>query len=416
MGWNLIVTSHKQIKEIMLNTEDFHKKDDTQTDYGQLLFKIFGRSNIVFSDKDEWRHHRRVVNPAFKKTWSIDIFAESGKELIDKIEASNKKQVSIHSMLQRLTLDVLGRGLFSYDFYALKNGDKDKGLKLYNQTMNGMNDFIYFVFPILEMLVPARRKVHKVADEYKSFLLSIIETKKKEVESGDIKDDIVSLMIKSSLDSGENALTNQEILHNLSLFFVAGHDTTANTLTSTIYFLSKYQDIQQKVREEILSVVGHSDEMKTPTHEQQKELKYLMCVIKESMRFTPAVTQLRRFPARDLCLSDGTMVKKGMPVLLPVYLHHRNPEIFSNPEEFNPDRFEDPYNKESNAWMPFGMGTRTCVGINFSLIEQRVILSMLLQKYDLKLGPECSKWSHDKYNANGLLHIDNPDIHFIPRI
>ncbi|KAI9291951.1 cytochrome P450 [Neoconidiobolus thromboides FSU 785] len=415
-GWNLIVTSPKQIKEIILNTENFHKIEDKPNDYGQLRYRLFGKSNIVFSDQGEWRHHRKSINPAFKKAWNIDIFEESGKELIEKIEMEQGKGVYIHLKFLNLALDILGKGLFSYNFHALEDGEKNHGYQLYSKAMAGINDFKYFVFPILELIIPARKKVHQATEEFKTFLLSIIETKKKEVESGDVKDDIVSLMVKSSLDSSENGLSSTEILYNLSIFFAAGHDTTANTLTSTIYFLSKHKDIQKKAREEVLNVLGNNGEIKAPDHEQQKELKYLTCVIKESMRFAPTVTQLRRFPTKDLSLSDGTRIKKGLAVLLPIYLHHRNPEIFSKPEEFNPDRFEDPYGKESSAWMPFGMGTRTCIGMNFSLIEQKVILSMLLQKYDFKLGSESSKWDHDNYNSGSLMHIENPDIDFIPRV
>ncbi|KAI9297468.1 cytochrome P450 [Neoconidiobolus thromboides FSU 785] len=419
-AWNLVVTEYKIIKEIVLNTDTFHKKPESQRDYGQLGFKLFGKSNIVSSDKEEWKHHRKAINPAFKKSWNNDIFSQSGYELIDKIESRNGEPTVMHSMFQQLTLDVLGRGLFSYDFFALKNGDKDLNLLYYKDAMKGIFNPIYFIFPFLDFIAPkvlrSRKLTHEKSQHFKEFLEGIIDGKRREVESGVVKDDIVSLMVRDSIENEADGLTNEEIFHNLTVFFIAGHDTTANTLTSTLYFLAKHQDIQDKARQEVLATLGDSKEVKAPTNDQQKELDYLTCIIKESMRISPTVNMLRRFAAKDVTLSDGTQVKKGDMASLMVYFHHRNPEYFPEPEKFNPDRFKDPHGTASNVWMPFGMGTRICVGLNFSLIEQKVILSMLLQKYIIRLGPNCKQWSNPKYNSTGFLHVENADISFTPRI
>ncbi|KAI9296385.1 cytochrome P450 [Neoconidiobolus thromboides FSU 785] len=419
-AWNLIVTDYKIIKEVVMNTNVFHKNPVNQIDYGQLNYKLFGKSNIVLSDKTEWRHHRKSVNPAFKKSWDTKIFAESGYELIDKIESRNRIPTDMNDMFQQLTLDVLGRGLFSYDFFALKNGDKDKNLLYYKQAMSGIFNLIYITFPFLDIFAPklidSRRYVHQQGQCFRVFLEGIIDSKRKEIESGVVKDDIVSLMIRDSMENEVDGLTNEEILNNLTVFFLAGHDTTANTLTSTLYFLAKNQDIQDKARQEVLNVVGDSDEVKAPTNDQEKKLPYIDCIIKESMRISPTVNQLRRHASKDITLSDGTQVKKGDMVMLLVYLHHRNPEYFPEPEKFDPDRFKDPHGIESSVWMPFGMGTRTCVGLHFSLIEQRVILSMLLQKYTIRLGPNCKQWETPKFNSSGFLHIAGADIAFEPRL
>ncbi|KAI9293771.1 cytochrome P450, partial [Neoconidiobolus thromboides FSU 785] len=418
--WNLIVTDYKIIKEVMLNTETFYKSPEKRVNYGDLYFKFFGGFNVVFSDEQEWKLHRKSVNPAFKKSWDINVFAKSGYELIDKIESRNQEPTIMQNMFQQLALDILGRSLFSYEFHALKNGDKNENLLNYNQTVKGVFNLIYFMFPILDFfaskLLTSRKLVHQNCDDFKNFLKKIINSKKEEIESGLVKDDIVTLMIKDSIKNGEDSLTNEEILNNLTIFFVAGHDTTANTFTSTLYFLAKYQDIQEKARKQILEVLGNSNEIKVPTNSQQKELDYLNCVIKESMRIATTSVPLKRYANKNATLSDGTEIKRGDMISLVLYLHHRNPEYFPEPEIFNPDRFKDPHSIQSTMWMPFGIGSRICVGLNFSLIEQRVILLMLLQKYFIHLGPSSKQWKTPKYNSTGFMYIDNADIVFIPRI
>ncbi|KXN74929.1 cytochrome P450 25A, partial [Conidiobolus coronatus NRRL 28638] len=183
-------------------------------------------------------------------------------------------------------------------------------------------------------------------------------------------------------------LTNEELVANLNVFIMAGHDTTANTLTYAMYYLAKYQDVQEKLRNEIyatLEVAPNNFDLAIPTAEHLKSMKYLSCFIKEVMRITPAVLQIDRQLSSDYTIpGENVVLPKGTHLNLSVYSIQKDPRIYPNPDEFNPERFLNS-KYDTDVYMPFGGGTRMCVGMNFSLMEQKVFLIMLLQKFHLNI-------------------------------
>ncbi|KAI9293137.1 cytochrome P450 [Neoconidiobolus thromboides FSU 785] len=411
-NWELLVSDTLSVKYILNNTDVFLKKKEEAFTKDQLGYKLFGSSNIVNNDTLEWKRHRRIINPAFKKSWSTELFGDCTNEFINIIEKKGGQPVEIRTLLQHLALDILGKGLFSFDFEAVKNGDKSEMLFTYNEIMKGLFNPIYFLFPKLETIIPSRQYYHLKNEEFRSFLIDIITLRKKEIENGDAKEDLLTLMLKNSLESKEDCLTNEEVVNNLASFFLAGHDTTTNALTSAVYFLAKYPQIQQKVRNEIIHVLG-ANENTIPSHEKQKQLIYLNCFIKETMRFIPTVSLLKRYCIQDQVLPNNLLVKKDSFVYCYLWGLHHNSKNFPNPDQFDPDRFLDPYGEQSSSWMPFSGGSRLCVGMNFSLIEQRIVLCLLLQKFQIQLGPRSKNWESPLLSDTGFIHIKDLDIQFI---
>ncbi|KAI9290867.1 cytochrome P450 [Neoconidiobolus thromboides FSU 785] len=358
-SWEMLIADAPSIKHVFNRTDIFLKKKEDAFTENQLGRKFFGASNIVTNDNEEWKRHRRIINPAFKKTWPVEIFAKCTNELVEVLEENGTKPIVLHDLFQRLTLDVLGKGLFSFNFEAVKNGSGSKMMHTYNELMKGLFNPIYFLFPILETIVPSRQYYHRKNEEFRIFLTEIITLRKKEIESGDTKDDIVTLMLKNMMESTEESLTTEEVVNNLATFFLAGHDTTANTLTSAVYFLAKYPEIQQKLRKEIISVLGDDGNV-VPSHEQQKELNYMNCFIKETMRSISTVGMLMRYCDSDEILPNNLLIKGGTHLSCYIWGMHHNAKYFPNPEKFDPDRFLDPYGEQSNSWMPFGGGSRLC--------------------------------------------------------
>ncbi|RGB39207.1 cytochrome P450 [Rhizophagus diaphanus] len=162
---------------------------------------------------------------------------------------------------------------------------------------------------------------------------------------------------------------------------LAGHDTTANALTTILYLLAAHKDAQKKVRDEILRVLG--DDL-TPSAEQQKELKYMNMVMNENLRLYPPVAQLpRRFSAQEIKFRNHVIPAKTA-IILNIYGIHHSSRNWKDPENFIPERFENEKH-DYYAWLGFGGGSRICLGINFSLIEQRIMLCALLRKYEIFL-------------------------------
>lgn len=183
------------------------------------------------------------------------------------------------------------------------------------------------------------------------------------------------------------------------------------------------QEIQAKAREEVLSVLGNSTD--TPTQEQLHAMPYLNRIIRETLRINPPATgTLPRFAARDTEVG-GLLIPEGTSVKLDIYEMHRNPAVFKDPEVFNPDR------EETEGWLPFSSGPRQyvskmgfkrkiselkhmpfflyrCIGMNFSLAEQRIMLPLLLQRYTWRL-PDHSPY-REKLELKGALLLMPEDL------
>ncbi|KAJ9079999.1 hypothetical protein DSO57_1029741 [Entomophthora muscae] len=406
--WDILLNDTQQIKDIMSDTERFTKRKGGDINSKLMLAsKILGMTNLASADGDEWRRHRRVANPAFKKTWSTTMFGDCTTNLINLIQSANGAPLQVQGLFQRLTLDVLGKGLFSFDFEAIAKGEENHYLSLYNEIMKAMMHPIYAIFPFLEALVPWRRASHQKAQEFRDFLRGIIRNRKAELTED--HDDLLSLMTKASMDDKEEGLNEEEVINDLSIFFLAGHDTTANTLTTTFYYLAKHPEIQEKVRQEVNAVLN--GEKRIPTAEELKQLHYIDCIIKESMRIVTTVPQLRRYCKDGYTLTNGFAVPKDTFVTLQMWNVHHDNKVYPDPYSFNPDRFKEAHGPEKNQWMAFGFGSRMCIGKNFSLMEQKVALACLLQTFTCLPGPNIVNLSSPKL-SNGLVHPINVDIIF----
>ncbi|KAI8889920.1 cytochrome P450, partial [Backusella circina FSU 941] len=146
--------------------------------------------------------------------------------------------------------------------------------------------------------------------------------------------------------------------------------------------------IQEKAREEVIRTLGDSYEDVVPSAEQAKGMKYINMVIKETLRrHPPAYHMTGRLCQEDLNLA-GNFIPKGVEVAVDIYNLHHNPTVWKDPYVFDPERFApggEADNQKGIAWVPFSNGSRQCIGMNFSLAEQRVVLSMMLRKYNWSL-------------------------------
>ncbi|KAJ9064225.1 hypothetical protein DSO57_1032701 [Entomophthora muscae] len=196
--------------------------------------------------------------------------------------------------------------------------------------MKGLFNPIYTIFPLLETLVPSRQISHQKGQEFRNFLRGIIRGRKAELTES--HDDLLSLMTKASVDGAK--LDEDDVINDLSIFFLAGHDTTANTLTTIFYYLSKHPDIQEKARKEVNAVL--KGEKRIPTAEELKSLTCIGWVIKESMRIVTTVQQLRRYCRDGHTFSNGFAIPKNTYVNLQLWNIHQDEKVYPDPYCFNP--------------------------------------------------------------------------------
>jgi len=183
----------------------------------------------------------------------------------------------------------------------------------------------------------------------------------------------------------ENNLSDQAIRDNTSAFFLAGHETTATSLGWLLGILVSNPEVQQKARQEILEKIPGE-----VTFESLRELNYIDGIIKEGLRiYTPIPSMTGRKAVRDSVVGNYH-IPAGTPIELNIIAMAHNPKIWVDPEVVRPERwFSENITKEQrNAWMPFSGGPRICIGLNMSLLEQKIFLVYFFKRFQqVKLAP-----------------------------
>ncbi|KXN66522.1 cytochrome P450 [Conidiobolus coronatus NRRL 28638] len=397
-GWSVMIGNPKLAKEVSSKDNIFPKHDIKKEVLSPHLKRFLGLSQVLGSVGDEWKRHRKVVNPIFNQSWDTKWKKQC-----------NNSEVNIQDKIQRMTLDVFGKAIFDYDFKAVKEQDSEL-YNLYVSIFDGTFNPLYSVFPFLDNLPYFKRpEVSKKLDAYHEFIEGIIKLKEKEIVEGKENNskNLVSSLIQSNIKLGDDKLSNDEIRDDLSIFIIAGHDTTSNTLISTLYYLARYPQVQDKLRTQILGVLENPSSVVIPTTDQLKNMPYLDLVNKESMRIMSTAAQIQRICTKEHTLSNGLTIPKNTNIMLHLWGIHHNPNAFENPDEFLPERFDQLTNEESRNWQPFATGARSCIGMSFSLVEQRVTIAMLLQAFEFSISPQNPSYEKIHISTSALVKPDN---------
>ena len=401
----VIVTWHVDaFKQIISTDKDKFYKLKT---FSGTFEKLLGES-VLLTEKEEWRFQRKIMNPSFHFEHLKNLtgkFIKITNLFVDKL--NNLETFEPTVWFSKMTLDALGLAGFGSYFKSLEGG-LTKEYNAYNLIIKELTSFAR-VFPIYEKLpIESNRKLAAAVGDFDEWMNKIIKEKKEknlEVENDSEECDLLDLLvqshnfnssddsldefssIKSSQNNNENEVNNNKEFHTLSdkqlkqnifLFFLAGHETTSGSLTFIIDFLSKNEKAQQKCREEVYRVIGKENE---PHYDTVKDLDYISAVIKESMRLSSPVGALSRVANEDTTL-NGYFVPKGTIIFLVTEYTQKDPDIWENPDQFIPERWLDDKQKVPPfAYMPFGAGPRVCIGFNFALLEMKIVLSMLLQRF-----------------------------------
>jgi len=424
------IANPEYARQMLMDTETFPKVDFNKNHPTSARSRAMGE-NVAVTNGDVWRRQRRVCNPAFHRSWSTETFGERSIAMIDRILSDRKDGIlttEMAGMAKRMTLDALGKIAFDYDFNSIEN-PQTKFSTLYRFILTNMASPLYIFFPSLENVPFFRRnELRKAIDLFDELLFMVINAKREKlriaaetgVESND--SDLLSLMIKAN---GNESLTDEELRANMFVFFIAGHDTTANSVACALCYIANNPKIQEKLHKEITDVLGPSDATTgtpIPTLEESKNMKYLNAIIKETMRLNPSVEQLPPREVTKETIMGPYTLPVGVNVILSIYGIQLDAKYWDRPEEFDPDRFmnegNDCFDNEKNdlsAWLPFSGGSRICLGMNFSLIEQRVAIAMLVHRFKLSLPADSPHKKEIQFNVQALKEPKNLQIEFTPR-
>lgn len=335
---------------------------------------VFG-DGLLTSEGDFWLRQRRLAQPAFHRA-RIASYAEAMVEytigMLDRWRCGD--ELDVHQEMMRLTLQIVGKTLFDAD---VESDAQEVGKSLEMLLEIGAN-FRRAIFVPHWLPTSTNRRMQREIKQIEKILYRIIAERR---ASGRDTGDLLSTLLAAQDDDGSR-MTDKQLRDEAITLFLAGHETTASTLSWTWWLLAQNPAVEGKLHVELDKILGG----RTPSVDDLPKLVFTGHVITESLRLYPAAWGLARLVVEDHEIA-GYPVTKGMGVAMAQWVVHRDPRWYDAPEEFRPERWEGDLMKRLPrfAYFPFGGGPRQCIGNTFALMEAALILATVAQKFRLRL-------------------------------
>ncbi|OXB06017.1 cytochrome P450 [Flavobacterium pectinovorum] len=369
---HIILSRDNEVAQYILqkNQKNYHKSK-FQSVY---LSKYLGKG-LLTVDGDFWLKQRRLIQPAFHKQKMNQLVENMDKtivlELDDLIE---EKAVDLFPIMSQLAFNVVAKSLFELSI------SEEKLIRIkyiIEEVQNFLIKEIRLPHKAWWFSVTGQVKKHlELAEENNSIIREIVEERGKSKE--DIND-LLNMLLETRYEDTGEGMSVKQLVDEIKVLFIAGHETTANALTFTLYLLGINPKIQQKVLDEITAIESQTENIV----EQLQKMTYTNAVLNEAMRLYPPAWITDRGNVEDDNLA-GYNIKKGTLIGVSFYELHRNPKYWENPDEFIPERFLGEQKKQSMQYFyPFGAGPRMCIGAGFAIYEMCLTISNLVKRYNI---------------------------------
>ncbi|CAL9067155.1 cytochrome P450 734A6-like isoform X2 [Musa acuminata AAA Group] len=397
----LTVADPDLIREIFLSRSDVFERYESHP----LVRQLEGEG-LVSLRGEKWAHHRKVLTPTFHMGNLKLLIPFIGKTVLDMVEklptSGDEVEIDVSEWFQTVTEDAITRTAFgrSYD-------DGKAVFQLQAQQMVFAAEAFRKVFIPGYRFLPTKKNTNswKLEKEIKRSLIRLIGRRKERLgeegkPDGSVKD-LLGLMIDASaskqgavqaaspkpVSSPPSTITVRDIVEECKTFFFAGKQTTSNLLTWTTVLLAMHPEWQERARAEVLRVCGARD---LPTRDHLAKLKTLGMILNETLRlYPPAVATIRR--AKAEVELGGYHIPRGTELLIPIMAVHHDARLWGpDVTQFNPARFADGASRAARhptAFIPFGLGPRMCIGQNLALLEAKLTVAVLLQRFAFRLSP-----------------------------
>uniref|UniRef100_K7FSE6 Cytochrome P450 3A n=1 Tax=Pelodiscus sinensis TaxID=13735 RepID=K7FSE6_PELSI len=358
-------------------------------------------SAVSIAEDEQWKRIRTVLSPTFtsgKLKEMFPIIEQYGEVLVRNIQKKAEKDepVAVKDIFGAYSMDVVTSTSFGVNIDSMNN-PKDPFVKEIKKLVKfNFFDPLFMLIFVCPFLIPLLKKMNVnffPKDAIEFFMKSVSRIKKERKEEGKgARVDFLQLLIESqnSTMSHESngvtqtykGLTDNEVLAQAFIFIFAGYEPTSNTLCYLAYTLAINPDVQQKLKEEIDSVLPNKA---PPTYNALMQMEYLDMTMNEILRLFPLGGRLERVCKKDIMI-NGVSIPKDTVVAIPTFVLHRIPEFWPEPEEFRPERFskENKETMDPYTYLPFGSGPRNCIGMRFSLLTMKLAIVSLLQNFTIR--------------------------------
>jgi cytochrome P450 len=367
---HVILSRDNEVAEYILQKhQKNYQKSELQT---KFISKYLG-NGLLTANGEFWLKQRRLIQPAFHKQKMNQLVENMQQTIAAELKGLiAENTVALFPIMNQLAFNVVAKSLC----HISASEEKMHRLKV---IINDVQEFL-----IKEIRVPYKSwwfklsgqiaKHKKMALESDAIIREIVEAR---INSNAKQNDLLDMLLETRYEDSGEAMSTQQLIDEIKILFIAGHETTANALTFTLHLLGNHPEVQQKILDELIAIESET----TAVVEQLQKMTYTNAVLNESMRLYPPAWITDRENIADDTLLDYN-IKAGTLIGVSFYELHRNPKYWKDPETFNPERFLGEQKKESmHYFYPFGAGPRLCIGLGFAMYEMSLTLSYIVKRY-----------------------------------
>jgi cytochrome P450 len=289
----------------------------------------------------------------------------------------DSQSVDVHDDMTALTLRIVARTLFDADVTTRIEQVARLGTEI--------QDFYYLRFASLRFLIPTwlptpgNRRLVAATRRLDDVVYGIVRDRRQDEDRGDL----LSMLLQARDENGLG-MSERQVRDEVMTLLLAGHETTALTLTWAFLLLDRNPDARLRLEAELAAVLG----AESPSPDVVSALPYTQAIVNETLRLYPPAYVTGREAIRQTRVG-GTAIPKGHIILISMYTTHRDARFFPEPDEFRPERWLDGLEKRlpRGAFIPFGMGSRMCIGAAFAMMEAVLLLATIARRWRFELVP-----------------------------
>lgn len=371
-------------KYVLSHPETFVRSD--LLDKAVPLYK----NGLLLARGEAHKWQRKILSRAFTPEKLRSYMVTSNKHakiLIENWLKKDGENIQVLKYFQLFSFEIVSEGLCNY-----KTGDalaKNEFTKACNTVLSLINNsnahLLLRLFPFLKHAPFGPGQERRDAITYVERVISkiLMERKEKISNNEEIPDDFLSCMLldqikNTNTSTDDQVFTDKHIRDNLFTFLLGGYETTSTALTWILYALALYPDVQEKAREEVKNILEERDDVKL---EDINAMRYLTNVIKETLRVYNSSIRVGRIATKD-CKIGEYFIPKNQMIKTVFNLFHMNEELFPQPNEFRPERFDEKENvNKAGSWLAFGYGPYSCIGKKFAMNEMLTCVARLLMNF-----------------------------------
>lgn len=369
-----VVFAPEGIRRVLADPDGIYGKDT----HGYRTLRLFTGDGLLTNDGPSWARQRRILQPAFHRqsiAAQVTMMQGVATRWAEVLASTHGEPVRIDEIAMRATLEIVSRALFGTDLagHAAEVASAIADLQVAANRRIGAAVALPFAVP-----TPEHLRIRRARARLRHILAGLVADRRHEASAAP---DVIDLLLAARDEDTGEALPLETVLDELVTLLIAGHESTANALTWALVLLARHPAELARAREELALL----PEDAPLTVEAITKLPRVRAVVEETMRLYPPAWSFGRAPRRDDVIA-GCSVPAGRLVMIVPWATHRDRSIFPQPEAFDPSRFLA-RTPPAFSYLPFGAGSRTCIGHAFARTEAVVVLATWIRALDLELLP-----------------------------